>query len=164
MATHTAFNLDLGKVTDDQYNEIIEKRFQNEPDSIIVTDDHQIILGPKATIANIPEHLKSFVLKHSSAKNDNKKQHEDLTTTKNTNKDNEQNRNTRYRRKGKHCLSIRKRIERRTEKQPVNSGPTSGVPQGSVSSPLLFTANSSKGGSFRLFADNTYILEKSPSF
>ena len=142
MATHTAFNLDLDNVTDDQYNEIIEKRFQNEPDSIIVTDDHQIILGPKATIANIPEHLKSLVLKHSSAKNDNKNQHEDLTTTKNTNKDNEQNRNTRYRRKGKHSLPIRKRIERRTGKQPVNRGPTSGVPQGSVSSLILIRGTS----------------------
>ena len=130
MATHTAFNLDLGKVTDDQYNEIIEKRFQNEPDSIIITDDHQIILGPKATIANIPEHLKSLVLKHSSAQIDNKNQHEDLTTTKNSNKDNEQNRKTRYRRKGKHSLPIRKRIERRTGKQPVNSGPTCGVLKG----------------------------------
>ena len=116
MATHISFNMDVGKVTDDQYNAIIKKRFQNEPDSIILTDDHQIIFGPKATLANIPEHLKSLYLKDSPAENDNKKQHEDLPTTKTTNEDNEDNRKTSYRRRAN-----RKRIDRRIAKQPVNT-------------------------------------------
>ena len=150
---------------------MIKKKFQDIPDSFICIDDHTILLGPQARLADVPEHLRSLHLKYTSAENNNKKQPEDLPTT---NQDNEENRKTTSRRRAN-----RKRIAKQlvntgasqvngnclipqvslhppaeNDNKPVNSEPTDGLPQGSVISRPLFIEYSCKETSSRVYADD----------
>ena len=89
MTTYTVFKTDVSELTDGEYNELIKKSFQHIPDSFICIDDHTILVGPQARLADVPEHLRSLHIEYTSdQKHENpvKRDHPTHSTTLSSNK------------------------------------------------------------------------------
>ena len=65
MTTYTVFKMDISELTDDGYNELIKKKFQDIPDYFICIDDHTILLGPEARLADVPEEFRSLHIEYT---------------------------------------------------------------------------------------------------
>ena len=64
MTTYKVFKTDVSELTDDEYDDLIKKKFQDRPDSFICIDDQTILLGPEARLEDVPEEFRSLHIEY----------------------------------------------------------------------------------------------------
>ena len=66
MDAYKEIKTDISKFTDDEYYELVDKTFQDRPDSFLCVDNETILVGPEATLEDLPEKFRSFNIEYMS--------------------------------------------------------------------------------------------------
>ena len=66
MDAYKEIKTDISKFTDDEYYELVDKTFQDRPDSFLCVDNETILVGPEATLEDLPEQFRSFNIEYMS--------------------------------------------------------------------------------------------------
>ena len=64
MDAYKEFKMDVSQLTDDEYWDLIDKRFQDRPDGFLVVDDERILVGPEARLEELPEVFRSLNIEY----------------------------------------------------------------------------------------------------